>query len=155
MTRDPGRAPRLVFLTTAAERQMRRWISRRSGTNGGTHDGAGPGGHTVGAPAAGVLLHLAGHPGATIGEVTAALQASPAGASGLLARMERAGLVRRRPDPDDGRTVRLDLTPAGTAALDDVRTALGELNDRLTDGFTPDELATVARWLEHAARALR
>jgi len=127
MTRRP---PRMVFLTIAAERQMRRWIARR----GGAHT-AGNGGQGFGAPAAGVLLHLADHPGATIGEVTAALQASPAGASGLLARMERADLVRRR-------TVRLDLTPAGIAALDDVRAALAELNDRLTDGFTPDELAT-------------
>ncbi|MFH6689165.1 MarR family winged helix-turn-helix transcriptional regulator, partial [Cellulosimicrobium funkei] len=100
------------------------------------------------------LLHLAAHPGATIGEVTAALQASPAGTSGLLARMERADLVRRRADPDDRRTVRLDLTPTGTAALDDVRAALAELNDRLTEGFTPDELATVARWLEHVTRTL-
>lgn len=146
MTRRP---PRLVFLTTVAERQMRRWIARR----GGAH-AAGNGGQGFGAPAAGVLLHLADHPGATIGEVTVALQASPAGASGLLARMERADLVRRRTDPDDRRTVRLDLTPTGTAALDDVRTALAELNDRLTDGFTDDELATVSRWLEHVTRTL-
>ncbi|WP_264030702.1 MarR family winged helix-turn-helix transcriptional regulator [Cellulosimicrobium sp. SH8] len=146
MTRHP---PRLVFLTTVAERQMRRWIARRGSANV-----SGNGGQGFGAPAAGVLLHLADHPGATIGEVTSALQASPAGTSGLLARMERADLVRRRTDPDDRRTVRLDLTPAGTAALDDVRAALAELNDRLTDGFTPDELATVARWLEHVTRTL-
>ncbi|SKC66244.1 MarR family winged helix-turn-helix transcriptional regulator [Krasilnikoviella flava] len=147
MTRRP---PRLVFLTTAAERQMRRWITRR---DGGQTGGAGNG-HGIGAPAAGVLLHLADHPGATIGEVTAALAASPAGVSGLLARMERADLVRRRADPDDRRTVRLDLTAVGTAALDDVRAALAELNDRLTEGFTHDELATVSRWLEHVTRTL-
>lgn len=135
--------PRLVFLTTAAERQMRRWISRRGADRG------------ISAAAGGVLLYLAEHPGATIGDVTAALQASAAGASGLLARMERADLVRRRTDPDDRRTVRLDLTPGGTAAVSDVRSALGELNVRLTEGFTSDELATVARWLEHARRELR
>ena len=150
MTDARRRPPRLVFLTTAAERQMRRWIARRGG-----HTGAPGNGHGIGAPAAGVLLHLADHPGATIGEVTAALQASPAGTSGLLVRMEGAGLVRRRPDPDDGRTVRLDLTPVGTATLDDVRAALAELNDRLTDGFSPGELAVVARWLDHARRSLR
>ena len=144
-----GRTPRMVFLTTAAERQMRRWIARR-----GSARTTGDGGPGLGAAAAGVLLHLATHPGATIGEVTAALQASPAGTSGLLARMERADLVRRRVDPDDRRTVRLDLTRTGTAALDDVRAALAELNDRLTEGFTPDELATVARWLEHVTRTL-
>ena len=126
----------------------------RLARRGGAH-ASGNGGQGFGAPAAGVLLHLADHPGATIGEVTAALQASPGGASGLLARMERADLVRRRTDPDDRRTVRLDLTPAGTATLDDVRAALAELNDRLTDGFSLDELAVVARWLEHVTHALR
>ncbi|MFE7408695.1 MarR family winged helix-turn-helix transcriptional regulator [Isoptericola sp. NPDC057559] len=148
------RQPRLVFLTTAAERQMRRWIARRGGAHAATHGSTRNGGQGFGAPAAGVLLHLADYPGATIGEVTTALQASPAGTSGLLARMEHADLVRRRTDPDDRRTVRLDLTPAGTAALDDVRAALAELNDRLTDGFSPDELAVVARWLEHVTRTL-
>ena len=148
------RPPRLVFLTTAAERQMRRWIARRGSAHAAAHGQQRNGGQGFGAPAAAVLLHLADHPDATIGEVTVALQASPAGASGLLARMERADLVRRRTDPDDRRTVRLDLTPTGTAALDDVRTALTELNDRLTDGFTDDELATVSRWLEHVTRTL-
>lgn len=140
MTRRP---PRLVFLTTAAERQIRRWISRRGADRG------------IGAAAAGVLLHLGQHPGASIGDVTAALHASAAGTSGLLARMEHAGLLHRRTDTDDRRTIRLDLTPAGADALDDVRAALAELNARLTEGFSPDELATVARWLDHATRTLR
>jgi len=148
MTRRP---PRLVFLTTAAERQMRRWIARHAGPTAN-----GPGNSRgIGAATGGVLLHLADHPGATIGEVTTALQASAAGASGLIARLERADLVRRRTDPDDRRTVRLDLTPTGTAAVGDVRDALAELNDRLTDGFSPGELAVVARWLDHARRSLR
>ena len=30
-------------------------------------------------------------------------------------RLERAGLVRRRPDPDDGRATLVDSTPAGLA----------------------------------------
>jgi hypothetical protein len=42
MTRRP---PRLVFLTTAAERQMRRWIARRGGTR------TGNGSQGIGAPA--------------------------------------------------------------------------------------------------------
>ncbi|MCA5894846.1 MarR family winged helix-turn-helix transcriptional regulator [Isoptericola sp. NEAU-Y5] len=150
MTAARRRPPRLVFLVTAAERQIRRWIAGR-----GSAQTAASSGQAISAPAAGVLLHVANHPGATVGEVTAALQASPAGASGLLARMERADLVRRRTDPDDRRTVRLDLTPTGTAALDGVRAGLAELNDRLTDGFTADELATVARWLEHVTHTLR
>jgi hypothetical protein len=36
----------------------------------------------------------------------------------------------------------------------DVAAELVALNDRLTGGFTPDELATVAHWLEHVTRTL-
>ena len=33
-------------------------------------------------------------------------------------RLAARGLVQRRPDPDDGRSVRVRLTPAGTAVVD-------------------------------------
>jgi DNA-binding MarR family transcriptional regulator len=35
----------------------------------------------------------------------------------LVAGMEREGLLRRRPDPEDGRAVRLEATPRGTRIL--------------------------------------
>ena len=35
-----------------------------------------------------------------------------------LDRLERRGLVRRRPDPEDGRGIRVRLTPAGQALVD-------------------------------------
>jgi DNA-binding MarR family transcriptional regulator len=41
-----------------------------------------------------------------------------------LDRLEQAGLVRRRPDPEDKRRVRVTLTPAGQSRADDALAAL-------------------------------
>ncbi|MCC9204252.1 MarR family winged helix-turn-helix transcriptional regulator [Arthrobacter sp. zg-Y769] len=141
---DAGRRrpPRLVFLTLTAERRLRRWIGRRGEDRG------------LSAAASGVLLYLATRPGASTGEVAEAVDASPAGLSGLLSRLEKAGLVTRAPDPADRRTIRVNLTADGKAALGVVQSALGELNGKITDGFSAPELAVVARWLEHVARVL-
>ncbi|MDK1326517.1 MarR family winged helix-turn-helix transcriptional regulator [Arthrobacter sp. zg-Y1143] len=137
-----ARPPRLFFLTLTAERRLRRWIAGRGGERG------------ISASAGGVLLHLASHPGASTGEVAEAVQASPAGLSGLLSRMETSGFITRTPDPADARTIRLDLTPGGREALGVVRESLHELNARINEGFSAEELATVARWLRHVSEAL-
>ena len=136
------RPPRLIFLTLTAERRLRRWIGRRGEDRG------------ISAAASGVLLYLAAHPGASTGEVADAVDASPAGLSGLLSRLEKSGLITRAPDPADRRTIRVNLTADGKAALGVVQSALGELNGKITDGFSTQELAVVARWLRHVGQVL-
>jgi DNA-binding MarR family transcriptional regulator len=61
--------------------------------------------------------------------------------------MTAANLIKRRPDPDDGRAWRLWLTPAGRAAMAQSKAGLVEVNARLTEGFTEAEIDVVARWL--------
>ena len=139
MNPEAGKPPRLVFLILEAERRLARWISRR---------GRGRG---ISAPAAGVLFHIAAAPGTTTGEVAAAIHGSAAGTSGLLARMEQAGLIRRSPDPADRRTIRVDLAPNGAEAIAEIREAVADLNNLITEGFAEEELETVARWLRHVS----
>jgi DNA-binding MarR family transcriptional regulator len=65
-----------------------------------------------------LMLFVRGFPGApTIAELADRLQIQHQSAVGLVDRSERAGLVRRRPDPDDGRRVRVGLTPDGEKIL--------------------------------------
>ena len=52
---------------------------------------------------------------------------SPAAMTNRLDRLEARGLVHRRPDPDDGRAVRVRLTEAGRASAD---AAVADLVDR-------------------------
>ena len=63
-----------------------------------------------------LLLAVKGHPersGPTIRDVAAYLNTRHHSAVGLIDRAERAGLLRRSRDHDDGRVVRLTLSPLG------------------------------------------
>lgn len=67
-----------------------------------------------------LLLAIRGHDdprGPTVGDVAAALMLRHHSAVGLVDRAAEAGLVRREPDPEDLRYVRLRLTPAGRRIL--------------------------------------
>ncbi|WP_433825634.1 MarR family winged helix-turn-helix transcriptional regulator [Actinoplanes sp. CA-015351] len=131
--------PRLVFEMMTAERAVRRWIDGRSGGTG------------IGAAGAGVLFFLASNDNALVGDVTAALCASASGMSGLITRLEKSGFIEKSPDESDARAVRLTLTPQGREAAATARAVVHDLNNHLTAGFTPAELAVVARWLSHAS----
>src|SRR4051794_8556973 len=89
-----------------------------------------------------LLLAVRGHPGdPTIGDVAEHLLLRHHSAVELVDRAERAGLLRRRSDPDDRRVVHLELTPEGGAHLDALSTAhLAELR-RLQGGLRLPVLA--------------
>ncbi|MFJ2033526.1 MarR family winged helix-turn-helix transcriptional regulator [Streptosporangium sp. NPDC087985] len=66
-------------------------------------------------------------------------------------RMEARGLVRREPDPADGRGCYLVLTEHGLETLEDAAPAhLESVRRHFIDRLTPEDLAA----LEHIARKL-
>ena len=95
----------------------------------------------------GVLFVLGRGDGAAIGEVAEALDTAPSAMSGLIDRMERAGLVERRADPADGRGQRIHMTAAGREAREAAKAGLAQVNAKITEGFSEAEIDTVARWL--------
>src|SRR6185295_12537877 len=54
----------------------------------------------------------------------------------MLRKMEAAGLVRSRRDPDDGRAVRIRLTPLGRSIEPRCRKVLARLNAVLESGLS-------------------
>jgi DNA-binding MarR family transcriptional regulator len=52
-----------------------------------------------------------------VGELAAAARTTQPGMTRLLGMLERDGLVRRSPDPDDSRATVVDITPQGSAAV--------------------------------------
>lgn len=56
-----------------------------------------------------------------------------------LSRMERDGLVRRRPDPGDRRAMLFSLTPQAAEKADAVQAAAVEVNARALAGLAPQE----------------
>jgi DNA-binding MarR family transcriptional regulator len=57
----------------------------------------------------------------------------------MMVRMERDGLIRRSPDPSDGRSSRIALTDTALARLPDACAALFQGNRDALDGFTTEE----------------
>ena len=127
---------RLFFLLSAGLRRVQRWVERRARDEGG-----------LTGTQAGLLFMLGKDGGVLIGEAAEALDVAPSAMTGLVDRMERANLIERRADARDGRAQRLYLTDAGRKGRERAKAALGDLNDRLAEGFSEPELAVVARWL--------
>lgn len=72
-----------------------------------------------------------------------------------LTRMERDGLVQRRPDPNDGRSALISLTPAAQKKVKAVETAVSEVNDRALSGLSEKERAAFMTALEAIIRSLQ
>jgi DNA-binding MarR family transcriptional regulator len=58
------------------------------------------------------------------------------------AQLEHAGLVERKPDPEDGRAQRLSITDAGREVLEDGRVKLATIVTERLAGWDPEELRT-------------
>ncbi|MBQ1543844.1 MarR family transcriptional regulator [Caulobacter sp. CCUG 60055] len=131
---------RLYFLLASGQRRVQRWVEAEMARDGG-----------LTAAQSGVLFVLAGSDGALIGEAAEAVDIAPSAMTGLVDRMERAGLVERRPDAADGRAQRLWLTDRGREALARTRAGVEALNRRLAEDFSEADLAVVSRWLKGLA----
>jgi len=132
--------PRFVQLFNRAQRALQRWIEARPESWEG-----------ISAAQVGLLFVLRARGDAAVGEIAAELGVAPAAVTNLSKRMQAAGMVERVADARDARLTRLRMTGAGQEAGKRAGEVLVELNARLADGFTPEELQTVARWLAQAA----
>lgn len=101
-----------------------------------------------------MLFLLRDNPGLTPAQLARQMNIAPASATISIKRMEAEGLLRREPDPHDGRVVHLYLTPQGE-----------EMDDRCSRGkdfavettfrdFSPAELNTLSDLLTRMQRNL-
>ncbi|MCA9617488.1 MAG: MarR family transcriptional regulator [Myxococcales bacterium] len=96
------------------------------------------------------LLQRAGS--LTAGELSEQSGLAPASITGLVNRLEAKGFVRRLPDPDDGRRVRIATVPERLAETMHLFADLVTELEALCDEFTVQELAVIARFMREAAR---
>lgn len=73
---------------------------------------------------------------------------SSGGMTARLDRLEKAGLVKRRPNPDDRRGVLVALTPKAVTLIDRAVPEHLANQKRLTDGLTDAELRTLSMLLK-------
>jgi DNA-binding MarR family transcriptional regulator len=79
-----------------------------------------------------------------MGELSAMLGLAKSSLTGLVDRTERNGLVRREPDPQDTRAVRVALTPQGTRLAAEFYAETCRRIDELPVGLSATERDTLA-----------
>jgi DNA-binding MarR family transcriptional regulator len=81
-------------------------------------------------------------------QVAQKLMTSQSGMTGKLDRLERQGLVQRRPDPEDRRAIRLGITDAGCDLIDEAFTTSLSVYQSMLNEFSPTELKNFEALLE-------
>jgi DNA-binding MarR family transcriptional regulator len=99
------------------------------------------------------LLMLDESPGLSVADVARKVSTARQSANEMLTGLERAGLVERRPHPNDKRSQQIFLTDAGQARLDLATPAVRAVEARLSSGFTAAEIAVVNAWLSRMTEA--
>lgn len=69
----------------------------------------------------------------------------------LLTRMERDGLILRKPHPDDKRSSQISLSTKAKTAMPQVREQLNEIVEQATQGFSDDERTVFIALLRRVA----
>lgn len=66
----------------------------------------------------------------------------------LLARMERDGIIRRTPDPQDGRSSLVELSDKARGDLPAGRDVIEQSNAEITEGFSKSEIQALNGFLQ-------
>ncbi|MEM7091988.1 MAG: MarR family transcriptional regulator [Actinomycetota bacterium] len=89
-------------------------------------------------------------------ELSDQLLLSPSHVSRMLDRSEKAGLVRREPDPDDRRASQVVMTDEGRSVVERFAPRLSSVLDRTVHHvLDKSEIATLVGMLERVERAAR
>ena len=90
-----------------------------------------------------VSRYLDGHDDVTVVELAEHLHVTKQSASELVAALESGGYVRRRPNPTDGRSRLVELTPKGRTGLARSRERWNKVESEWSAAAGPDALAVV------------
>lgn len=110
---------------------------------------------TLTTPQYAVLSAVEAESGLSNARLARAAFVTPQSMQGILANLERGGLLKRRPDPDHGRVLRTELTTAGRDALSQAHRAVHVVEERMVAAFGSDAADRIAAQLSQCADELR
>ena len=93
-------------------------------------------------------------PGLSGADLARACNTTPQAMNGVLATLEREGLVERRPHPTHGRILQVNLTDEGERRLGAATPAVRRLERAIEEDLSPDQVAAAKEWLVTSARRL-
>ena len=90
-----------------------------------------------------VLFTLEEHEGMSNSEMAEFLNITPATLTNKIKRMEKAGLVIRKRDPEDERISRIYMTEKGRGHMNQVKVSMREIENILLKGFSEAEIEDI------------
>lgn len=127
---------RLFFLLNKAQKRLFRQLDRRCEAELDTS-----------ATQLAALLYIQNNPGYLQKDLADDLDLNKSAVTGLMARMEANGLVRREIPSQDSRAIALYPTNVGSRKVAQVKPMIAELNQIFSDEFNEQELNTILRFL--------
>ncbi len=104
---------------------------------------------------AGVLIYLGFHDGCSLSDLADGIGRNNPAVTGLINRMEKAGLVVRVHGSGDARRKAVRLTELGHLKREQVRDDFRTFNEKLTKGLTQSEADAVLKFLTLAPDNLK
>jgi DNA-binding MarR family transcriptional regulator len=101
-----------------------------------------------------VLSVLARDPGMSGADLARACNTTPQAMNGVLATLERDGMVERHPHPTHGRILQVTLTGEGERRLEAATPAVRGLESAIEQDLAPAQLAAIKAWLVASAKRL-
>ena len=101
-----------------------------------------------------VVSVLARNPGMSGAELARACNTTPQAMNGVLATLERDGLVERRPHPVHGRIRQVTLTDEGERRLRTATPAIRALEAAIEEDLDRDQIGAIKTWLVRSAQRL-
>lgn len=92
--------------------------------------------------------------GLTAGEIARSSGLTTGAITGVIDRLERAGLVRREADPQDRRKVHVRVTPKARSADAVPYDSFGKAMDRLVENYSDAEVAMLIDYFSRAQAAI-
>lgn len=110
--------------------------------------------HGLTPPQYGALSVLARDPPMSGADLARATSTTAQAMNGVLAALERDGLVERRPHPTHGRILEVFLTDEGRRRVEAATPAVRELEATIEQGYSPEQVAAIKEWLVSAAQRM-
>jgi DNA-binding MarR family transcriptional regulator len=95
----------------------------------------------------GALYYVAKNDGCSLSDVANVLDMNKSAVTALAKRLERSGVLRREPNPDDARGTRLFVTERGKTVRAQSLAVIRRLTAEATQGFSESEMDVVFRFL--------
>lgn len=123
---------RLIYLLFTAGQKLRNYLNSALSAEGAK----------VTVAQSGILFLLKQQNGRSMTELSQLMELDNSSITGLIDRLERAGLVSRNSDPADRRLSNVYITPRGLEEVNKAKVVIRKVNEEIKEGFTAEQVDT-------------